>query len=89
MKNIEKYLITLFLFLLTQSSFTFAQSSNSNFPNCTSGNCINGQGTATFSNGDQYEGDFKNNELISSNNLKKIVIHHTIIKDNGTENFYN
>ena len=54
MKNIEKYLIKLFLFLLTQSSFTFAQSPNSNFMKCVSGDCVNGKGTADFSNGDHY-----------------------------------
>ena len=48
--------ITLFLFfLLIWSNWSYAD--------CISGDCVNGKGTFTSSNGTKFEGEFKNDEM--------------------------
>lgn len=54
--------ISILIFLL-QSTVLKAQTPVTEKKECVSGNCVNGKGTAQFSNGDHYEGDFKNNKM--------------------------
>jgi LysM repeat protein len=49
-----KHLILSLLFIIS----IFSASA---FPQCTEGNCENGQGTYKYSNGDKYKGEWKNN----------------------------
>lgn len=54
-KKSYRYLaIFVCLFLFNSPSFSKG--------NCVSGDCINGSGRMTFSNGDKFEGDFKNGQ---------------------------
>ena len=47
-----KKIFIYFCFFLVWSNWSYAE--------CTSGNCVNGQGTYTFTNGVKYVGEFKN-----------------------------
>ena len=50
----KKIFIYLYLFLFW---------SNVSYAECISGNCLNGTGTKTFSNGSKYEGEFKDGKF--------------------------
>ena len=68
--------ITLFLFfLLIWSNWSYAA--------CISGDCVNGKGTFTSSNGTKFEGEFKNDEMngkgtLTTSDGRKVV---GVIKD--------
>ena len=57
MKNL-KIIIGLAILFLVHSTLLFAQDAAPISNKCVSGNCENGQGKMTFSNGDTYEGGF-------------------------------
>ena len=66
-----KIISFLILIFLLQSTLIYAQEPvETAKKECVSGDCINGKGTAKFSNGDYYDGDFKNNKMNGQGTMK-------------------
>ena len=60
MKN---FLITFLFFIFATNNILFAEENTvynkANAEKCAQGNCVNGQGTLTWTDGTKYEGEFK------------------------------
>ena len=64
MKN---FLITFLFFIFATNNILFAEEitvyNKANAEKCAQGNCVNGQGTLTWTDGTKYEGEFKDDNI--------------------------
>ena len=64
MKN---FLITFLFFIFATNNILFAEEitvyNKADAEKCAQGNCVNGQGTLTWTDGTKYEGEFKDEKM--------------------------